>query len=65
MAVPHNHIVLTMADGREVSIIQNHKDGSGMACGEYGHTVEVWVDGEDEPVYHKNFEQVMDYLSKI
>ena len=65
MRLEHNHIVLTMADGREVSIIQNQKTGEGSACGVHGITCEIWVDGESEPLYNKTLTQVLQYLSEI
>ena len=65
MRLEHNHIVLTMADGREVSIIQNQKTGEGMACGQYRETCEVWVDGEPDPIPHLTFSQLIQYLSEV
>ncbi len=65
MRLTHNHIVLTMPDGREVSIIQNQRTGEGLACGQYGKTCEIWVDGEPEPLYNKTLTQVLQYLSEI
>ena len=65
MRLEHKQIVMTLADGRRVSIIQDQQDGSGYACGNYGYSVEIWVDGEEEPVYHLDFENAMKYLSEF
>ena len=65
MRLEHNHILLTMADGREVSIIQNQKNGKGSAVGVYGITCEIWVDGEPEPLYNKTLTEVLQYLSEV
>jgi len=54
-----------MPDGREVSIIQNQRTGEGLACGQYGETCEIWVDGEPEPLYNKTLTEVLQYLSEI
>ena len=43
MTLPHNQIVLHSKDGKRVSIVQNYQDGSGMAGGVYGDTVEILI----------------------
>ena len=63
--LPHNIIKLKLADGRTVSMIQDQENGEGHACGNYGVTVEAWVDGEDEPVYHLTLPELIQYLSEV
>jgi len=43
MTLPHNQIILHSKDGKRVSIVQNYQDGSGMAGGVYGDTVEILI----------------------
>ena len=50
--LPHNIIKLRLPDGRVVSMIQDQSNGEGGAMGNYLESVEVWVDGEPDPVGH-------------
>ena len=61
----HDQVLLTMDDGRKVSIIQNPSNGRGSACGVHGETCEVWVDGEPDPIPHLTFSQLIQYLSDV
>ena len=61
--LPHNHILLLLEDGREVSMIQNQADGTGNASGTYGKTVEIWIEGQPEPIHHVNLTEAMVYLN--
>ena len=61
--LPHNQIVLLLEDGREVSMIQNQADGTGNASGTYGKTVEIWIEGQPEPIHHVNLTEAMIYLN--
>ena len=61
----HDQVLLTMDDGRKVSIIQNQSNGRGSACGVHGETCEVWVDGEPDPIPHLTFSQLIQYLSEV
>ena len=61
--LPHNQIVLLLEDGREVSMIQNQADGTGNASGTYGKTVEIWIEGQPEPIHHVNLTEAMVYLN--
>lgn len=61
--LPHNQIVLSLEDGREVSLIQNQSDGAGNASGTYGKTVEIWIEGQPEPVHHVNLTEALVYLN--
>ena len=48
MVTPTNQIVLTYKDGRTISIVQT-AEGAYPAGSKYGHSVEVWIDGHEEP----------------
>ena len=61
----HDQVLLTMDDGRQVSIIQNQSNGRGSASGVHGETSEVWVDGEPDPIPHLTFSQLIQYLSEV
>jgi hypothetical protein len=61
--LPHNQIVLSLEDGREVSLIQNLPDGTGNASGKHRKTVEIWIEGQPEPIHHVNLTEAMVYLN--
>tara|TARA_R100001460_G_scaffold103033_1_gene148047 strand:- start:417 stop:647 length:231 start_codon:yes stop_codon:yes gene_type:complete len=61
----HDQVLLTMDDGRKVSIIQNQSNGRGSASGVHGETCEVWVDGEPNPIPHLTFSKLIQYLSEV
>ena len=60
----HNCIVLTYKNGTQVSIAQNyaHEHNNRSVCGDYARTVEVWVDGDDQPIFHLNAEELIEFL---
>ena len=62
--MPHNQIVLSYKDGRQISLVQNyaHEHNNRSVCGNYAHTVEVWVDGDDQPKFHLNAEELIEFL---
>ncbi len=64
MSLPHNQIVLHSKDGKRVSIVQNYQDGSGMAGGIYGETVEVLI-GEYECHTQVDLETLLDLLQDL
>ena len=49
-------ILLEFEDGRRISIIQDKKGA------DYGHTCEVWVEGQEDPVRFLTAEQLITYL---
>ena len=61
--LPHNQIVLSLKDGREVSMIQKQADGTGFASGIHGKTVEIWIEGQPEPIHHASLTEAMVYLN--
>ena len=63
--LPHNIIKLRLPDGRVVSMIQDQENGQGGAMGNYLESVEVWVDGEPNPVGHLSWQQLVDYVSGL
>ena len=63
--LPHNIIKLRLPDGRVVSMIQDQSNGQGGAMGNYLESVEVWVDGEPDPVGHLSWQQLVDYVSGL
>lgn len=63
--LPHNIIKLRLPDGRVVSMIQDQSNGEGGAMGNYLESVEVWVDGEPDPVGHLSWQQLVDYVSGL
>lgn len=58
----HSQILLTLKDGRKVSIVQNFEESNHTVYGKYAHSVEVWVDGDDEPSFNLNAEELMKFL---
>jgi hypothetical protein len=64
MSLPHNQIVLQAKDGRRISIVQNYQDGSGIAGGIYGKTVEILI-GEYECHTHINLEELVKLLRDL
>ena len=62
-----SEIMLQFEDGRRISIIQN-KEGSGHkyigAHGKFGHTCEVWVDGDEQPMGFLTAEQLIKFLQE-
>jgi len=61
MVTPTNQIVLTYKDGRTISIVQR-AEGAYPAGSKYGHSVEVWIDGNEEPNINLNAENFIKYL---
>ena len=61
MVTPTNQIVLTYKDGRTISIVQR-AEGAYPAGSKYGHSVEVWIDGHEEPNINLNAENFIKYL---
>jgi hypothetical protein len=61
MVTPTNQIVLTYKDGRTISIVQT-AEGVHPAGSKYGHSVEVWIDGHEEPNINLNAENFIKYL---
>ena len=64
MTLPHNQIYLRSKSGARVSIIQNYEDGSGMANGNYGDTVEVLI-GEYQLHSNVNLEELVQLLRDL
>ena len=57
---PHNVVKLRLPDGRVVSLAQGSATSS-----KYLESVEVWVDGEPDPVGHLSWQQLVDYVSGL
>jgi len=64
MTLPHNQIYLRSKSGDRVSIIQNYEDGSGMANGNYGETVEILI-GEYQLHSHATLEELVQLLRDL
>jgi len=58
----NSQIVLTTKNGKRLSIVQNHEIGEKVVNGDYGRSVEVWIDGTDNPSSHLNAEDLAKYL---
>ena len=58
----NSKIMLTTKDGKRLSIIQNHEQGEKVVNGDYGISVEVWIDGTKEPSNYLSAEDLAKYL---
>ena len=58
----NSKIMLTTKDGKRLSIIQNHEQGEKVVHGDYGLSVEVWIDGTKEPSDYLSAEDLAKYL---
>jgi len=56
----YNQILLTLPNGRQVSIVQ----GDGI-MGKQPTQCEVWVDGEEDPVGYLTVEKLVAYLQQF
>ena len=62
MVTPTNQIVLTYKDGRTISIVQKAEGVFPSWSSKHAETVEVWIDGHEEPVIGLNAENFIKYL---
>tara|TARA_R100001594_G_scaffold139823_1_gene184543 strand:+ start:24 stop:245 length:222 start_codon:yes stop_codon:yes gene_type:complete len=62
-----SEIMLQFEDGRRISIIQNKEDKNPKyigAHGKFGHTCEVLVDGDEQPMGFLTAEQLIKFLQE-